>query len=437
MGGYKSLTMAQPTDPYITDPDLIAAFEAEPEKLVGEIDDPEIVDAFEAAPERLVGEIEDEGIAEQFQKVEQRDKTRATEAAVRSQLKTQGGVGLAGKQYDGVEGFKQSVNDKTSFTQYDNEANKAIAKYGGREQAKVELQREYDDYFNGDAAYRATNSNPGVNYNIIDAIEKQEQNFKTMGVTDPKEMDRLLADAAKENEWTEQDTDRVRKLSTGEIVINPARVFGDYEGMKAEIKRTATSEEDRAEGVARLDRMRAAMADSIDSANSVEGGAISSIIGWATDRDNYNEFASKLAGQGVTNKVDVIDRWSKQQKDRNWIFKLGDAVETGVTSGSIGIGKSAVGTAAGLTAVVGMDDTATALASNQQFLGDTVQSLGEASAERGSASGAYGVAQDLANTTTQMAPMFIGGWAAGGLNDHSVCTMTLARTPGRGGRPLA
>ena len=102
------------------------------------------------------------------------------------------------------------------------------------------------------------------------------------------------------------------------------------------------------------------------------------------------------------------------QKDRNWFFKLGDAVITGVQGGAVGIAGTVVDTTAGLTALVGADETAGAIGETGVMLRGTQESISQAAEQRG-LTGELGIAQDFANTVTQMAPMLIGGAAVQGV----------------------
>jgi hypothetical protein len=276
-------------------------------------------------------------------------------------------------------------------------------------------------------------------------LTKLKAEFDAAGV-DPKDRPRIIQDAARASAWTENDGDNIRQLSTGELAINPGRVFGQRDALIAEINASGSSDAEKKAAVVKLDAMRAAMADGL--ANDLHYGD-SRMFGIGEFRDFVEEKTAK--GQ-VGDTAALLDEWTAKQKDRNFAFKLNDSLWTGVAKGEIGIAKTAVGTAAGVAAMVGSADAKAAEAARQaraeaafngeklpplpaqddsgafglaKSLGETQSMLGEASASASKAeeqrgqSGVYGISSDLTSTVTQMLPMFVGGAAAQGLKGIS------------------
>jgi hypothetical protein len=213
-----------------------------------------------------------------------------------------------------------------------------------------------------------------------------------------EEANRIISDASKEYAWTEQDEDKLRSLSSGELVINPSRVFGDDKAaVEAEIAASSATPEQKQTALRRLEGMRSALADKMESDLYMSDSG-------------FKDFADKWEGD----KAGLMDAWVKQQKDRNWLFKSGDAVLTGVQGGAVGIAGTVTDTAAGISALVGAEDAAGAIGETGTMLRGTQESISQAAEQRG-LTGGYGIAQDFANTVTQMAPMLIGGAAVQGV----------------------
>ncbi|MFT4177534.1 MAG: strawberry notch C-terminal domain-containing protein [Luteolibacter sp.] len=221
----------------------------------------------------------------------------------------------------------------------------------------------------------------------------------------PEDRAALIQDTAKETAWTEKDADNVRTLSNGDVVINPGRVFGQRAELMKEIAALPVSDAQKLDAYRRLDAMREAMAEQVEMDTYFADGG-------------FQDFVKKKVEEGVTDKAAMLDEWSRQQKDRNWLFKGKDAIHTGIASGSIGIGKTVVGSAAGVSALVGADDVAKSLAGTQQFMGDAQGSYRQAGERRG-LTGGFGLTTDIFDTVTQMTPMFLGGYAAQGLKGIS------------------
>lgn len=212
------------------------------------------------------------------------------------------------------------------------------------------------------------------------------------------EAERVIQDAGKQYAWTEQDQDRVRQLSKGELVINPGRIFGqDKAAVEADIEAANATPDQKRVARDRLARMRQGVAESLESdLYSADSG--------------FKDFADKWEGD----KASLIDEWTKQQGDRNFIFKTGDAIMTGAKTGAIGVAGTVVDTAAGLSALVGADKMAGAIGETGQMIAGAGESVSQAGKQRG-LTGGYGIATDISNTVTQMAPMFAGGYVARGM----------------------
>lgn len=259
------------------------------------------------------------------------------------------------------------------------------------------------------------------------ALKDLKQSFIEAGITDPKEQRTVIEDAAKANAWTEKD--KVRTLSNGNIVFNPSKTFGDYEGMVKEIETKAKEPGQAKEAVQMLDAMRKESAEAIDSAlwsadnsNSLlaalprmtlRGGPI---LGAATAfLDGYRDFVKEENGKGNFDKVKILDEFSKKEENKFFMLKVNDALESGITGGAVGIYKTNVGVGTSIAGAVGADNVAEGLARQGQYAQGAIEDQGVSDQQRGLASGAYGLTNDLSNTVTQMAPMFIGGNVAGGL----------------------
>lgn len=239
-------------------------------------------------------------------------------------------------------------------------------------------------------------------------LAKLKDEMDAAGV-DPKDRARIIQDAARANAWTENDSDRVRTLSTGELAINPGRVFGERDAIVAQINGTSASQAEKDLAVKKLDSMRAGMADKL--ANDLYYGD-TRMFGIGEFRD----FMAEKAEQGADgDTLALLDEWATKQKDRGAVFKFNDALWSGVAKGEIGIAKTITGAAAGVDSMAGGGQD---LAATQAMLGDTIQSASEAEKIRGQ-TGAYAITSDLASTVSQMTPMFAGGKLAAGLNGIS------------------
>jgi hypothetical protein len=221
----------------------------------------------------------------------------------------------------------------------------------------------------------------------------------------PEDRTRIIQDAAKSQAWTDKDADNLRKLSTGDIVINPGRVFGQKDALIAEINASDTTPEAKAAAVQRLDAMRERMAGKLFTATVYSD-------------DDFKAFAGKQYKAGNQDQAAILDQWAAQQKARGWVFKATDAVTEGVKTGSVGIVKTITGAGAGLSALVGADGMAQSMGQAASDMGKLIESEKEAAKLRG-ITGGYGIASDLTDTVAQMAPMIAGGTIAGGLKGMS------------------
>lgn len=227
----------------------------------------------------------------------------------------------------------------------------------------------------------------------------------------PEDRPRLIQDAAKSTAWTEKDTDLIRKLSNGELVINPGVVFGQKEEVLKQIDASDASQESKDLAKIKLDQMRKRMAGPL-ATSLVYGGDKSFIEGIFGLQSDYEKFANEKLAKGETSREAILDEWAKQQKDRSGIFKAGDAVNEAIKTGSLGINKTLAGTAAGITALAGAD-SASSFAKDQQDFNTLIEQSNDASKLRGIVGG-YGLTKDAADSVVQMAPMFAGGVVAQG-----------------------
>jgi GNAT superfamily N-acetyltransferase len=402
----------------VTDPvelERVKADEADPiaaqmrDLGFSEVTDPEElkqVKADEADP--IAAQMRGLGFAEvtdptELEKVKVWDK-RANESEIREKLDSGRAIKRSGVEKGFLEKVKGFLNDAgeglSSIISNPENApteggvqdflNDTIGQKGGREKAR--------DYLTQKNTQRALG---GWASQAVKLLETQDAEFEAAGITDPKDRDRIFTDRVKEKEWTAEDKDTVRKLSTGEIRINPAHIFGRRDEVVAKIIKTADSKEDADEAIGKLDAMRS------------EAAATKAENLWYADKD-YQEVENRMEDAGVTDKAAILDAYSAQQRKRGNFAKFGDMLITAWGEAGTGIAKTAVGTAAGIAALVGDDATAAELGGTQRMLGEAVSSSQEASNIRG-LTGGFQVGKDLISSGGQMAPMLIGGWATGGL----------------------
>lgn len=337
---------------------------------------------------------------------------RAGEAEIRTKLFTRGATPLAGKDRNIVEKVKGNLNSGASE---ESQLSYMVGQAGGREKARERLkfligQASKSSPLTSGVGFGSGTPSPGQDASEkyrkqLALLEAQDAEFAKAGVNDPAERERLFADAVKENEWTASDADNVRQLSTGEVAINPARVYGQYERLVAEIKSTAGSPADAQEGIARLDALRTILAEQ------------KSMDAWYGDTD-FRKHATAMEEAGVEDKVQILDAYAAKMKDRNRLVKFGDALITGYAEGGASIYKTGIGGAAGIAALVGADGAAATLGTEQQLIAGAIADSSSGSDLRGQ-TGGYGLTKELSTTVTQMAPMFIGGAYAQGLKGMS------------------
>lgn len=406
----------------VTDPEEIARLTAPvvDEEGFEEVTDPEEVKRLTAPV--TVTATDEEGFEDITDPKEVQFYKRAGERDIREKLKTGGytsgmssvlggGEKLTGVKKGFLERTKDALNaagrdianefskpwsglEHTDPKKMEEEGrmrlNSVIGQEGSREKARKYLK---GDRF--DVGFDA------LDKNALALLDKQDAEFESMGITDPKERERYLKDTVKENMWTAEDKDTVRKLSTGEIRINPAHIFGRRDELVKEITKQADDETDAKEAISRMDAMRAEVAAT--KADNL----------WYADKD-YQAVETRMEEAGVTDKAAILDAYSEQQRKRGNFKKLGDMLISAWGEAGTGIAKTAVGTAAGLSALVGADETAASLGGTQRMLGEAVSGSQEASNIRG-LTGGFQVGKDLISSGLQMSPMLIGGWAAGGL----------------------
>jgi hypothetical protein len=299
----------------------------------------------------------------------------------------------------GVKSQQLAGAKSGGYAEFKNELNEMGAWITGNENIREKTAQRFR--LSGHNLDRAITMAEGDTKKSLTAMKEQ---FDKAGIN-PEERARIIKDAAMAQAWTEKDADNLRQLSTGDLVINPGRVFGQKDALIAEINASDTNPAAKKDAIARLDAMRKAMAETLENDTYYADSG-------------FAEFVQAKAEKGESDKVAMLDEWMAQQKNRNGIFKAVDAVKVGLQTGTIGIAKTAVGGAAGISALVGADGMAGSLGENAQFLGEASNQIGAAGKTRG-LTGGYGITTDLTNTVTQMAPMLVGGWAAGGLKGAS------------------
>lgn len=255
-------------------------------------------------------------------------------------------------------------------------------------------------------------------------LRKMKDAMDKAGI-DPKDRPRIIKDTAKMTAWTQNATDNIRKLDAGDLVMNPGRVFGQKDALIAEINASDATPEQKQSALKRLDAMRKVMAEkthaTILAGEKAKNETIGGMQGQAKDlkgeslfKQGYEKHVAEKAKEGITDKVALIDSYMAEKDSRWMISKLDDAITTGIASGAVGIGKTFIGTGAGLSALVGLKGIAASIGMKQQAMGVTASQIDEAGKMRG-LTGGYGIATNLANTVTQMAPMIVGGLAAQGV----------------------
>ncbi|MEY3895197.1 MAG: hypothetical protein RLZZ214_716, partial [Verrucomicrobiota bacterium] len=263
-----------------------------------------------------------------------------------------------------------------------------------------------------------------------ESLTKMKAAMDAAGIA-PEDRADAIQDAAKIHAWTENDTDNIRQLKAGDIVINPGRVFGQKDAIIAEINASKSSPAQKKAAVARLDAMRKAMAEQTHEAivkgeqltDKVLGGIPQFTEKWTSAdqkfKTDYDVHVAAKAKEGITDKAELIDSYMAEKDSRWMLTKLYDALGTGIASGAVGIGKTGVGIAASAFSIADMatgygSGPAASLGQKQVSMQGDISAMDAAGKTRG-LTGGYVIASDLANTVTQMAPMFIGGAAAQGL----------------------
>lgn len=314
---------------------------------------------------------------------------------------------MAGKTTGTYEAIRGELNDWTdsaagaaeALYQSEGDIDKAIAINNKR-------QQEETDKFNSSLSMDPLNpfgigmSTAAAATKFSPETTKRLETLKTVMQDLPQaEQKRIMKDAALSSAWTGDTKDRVRKLSTGELVINPQTAFGDKQGLIDEINKSDTTSANKELALIKLDDMRQRMSGKLYRAA-------------AYGNELFNGFqgvVDPLLKEGVS-REDALDVWANKQGDRWKITKVGDALAEGIREGTIGISKTIVGTGAGIASLWGGGQT---LAEWQQGIQES-QDRSEAASQQRGIKGGYSVAKDFANSMTQMAPMFLGAAATGG-----------------------
>ena len=235
----------------------------------------------------------------------------------------------------------------------------------------------------------------------VDKLVALGETLDAAGIPD-EERPTLIKDVALSNAWTSESKDRLRKLSTGELAINPGSVFGDKQGLIDEINKSDTSQASKELALEKLDRMRENMSGKLFKAAVYSDTSFEKALHIDS---GFEKFAGAAMKEG-TSKPEILDEWSKQQKDRGWVYKFGDAIKEGTQTGAAGIGKTLAGTGAGVASLWGGGEE---LAARQQELQQGIEMSGQAADLRGLNEKGLGVTRELTGTVTQMAPMMAGG----------------------------
>lgn len=314
---------------------------------------------------------------------------------------------MAGKTTGTYEAIRGELNDWTdsaagaaeALYQSEGDIDKAIAINNKR-------QQEETDKFNSSLSMDPLNpfgigmSTAAAATKFSPETTKRLETLKTVMQDLPQaEQKRIMKDAALSSAWTGDTKDRIRKLSTGELVINPQTAFGDKQGLIDEINTSDTAPANKELALMKLDDMRQRMSGKLYQAA-------------AYGNELFNGFqgvVDPLLKEGVS-REDALDVWANKQGDRWKITKVGDALAEGIREGTIGISKTIVGTGAGIASLWGGGQT---LAEWQQGIQES-QDRSEAASQQRGIKGGYSVTKDFFNSMTQMAPMFLGAAATGG-----------------------
>lgn len=343
---------------------------------------------------------------------------RQLEAGYRDLVSKFLGTGTTAQSISQVEpsGYEELKGGLNQMTDSKDALAIALKESGGDIDKAIEIANKTQSAASQQASYDTMGDNPfGMLAGVeaakfapaADQLTKLRDELDAAGVP-AADRPRIIQDAARANAWTEKDTDNIRKLSTGEIAINPGRLFGQKDALVAEINATDTDPADKAEALSRLDALRAASAEKLS--NDLYYG--DTRLPGATE---FRDFLKEKEAKGQAGDLPaVLDEWSAQQKDRNVAFKFIDSIVSGVSKGGLGIEKTVVGGLAGVAAATGLPGAET-LAGTQQLLSDTRESASQAEKFRG----ADGITNDIFDTVTQMAPMFAGGAYAKGLTGLS------------------
>lgn len=426
-------------DSYITDPDILAQLDA-PEESNGYVTDPDLLKQLDIK-EKGDGYVSDPSILNQLDAPEPEaprpgvaDLRRSDEREIAASQKpvptydpnAQSSYRHLVSKYLGTSTTAQEMsgNDPSTYQKIKGGLNElsntadavaqALKDSGGDIDKAIELagQRQKSSSQRLDAT--AAFGSPFAT--AFAAMESSKQSPAAERLTELKDElnaakvpsdqhSRVIADAAKAHAWTENDSDNLRKLSTGELALNPGRVFGDKDKLVAEINASDTSPKDKADALKNLDARRVASAEKL--ANDLYYG--DTRLPGATEFRDF-QAAEETAGRGGDTSA-LLDKWITQQQNRGVGWQMIDGLMAGVAKGELGIAKTVVGGLAGAAALTGAPGAET-LATGQQTLSATLEDVSKAEKLRG----ANGITNDLADTITQMAPMFAGGLYAEGLS---------------------
>lgn len=370
---------------------------------------------------------EDQAMARQ---ILERDGANQSHAARMKQVTDAGGGGTAMKSLSGVKsGFFESLKDAFNNpipTNTSERIGDALARADGDIPKAIGIikstppRMRSSDFTDAESPFALIASPDEEDLAQAAAgLQGLKDQFDKEGLT-PEQQRAVVSDAAKAGNWTEDDTDLVRQLSTGELRINPGFLFGDKQRIIDAINGSGTDDIDKQIALLNLDSARERM----------QGRLFRDTL---TNDSGFQNFAnSRWKVGGENDKAAILDAWAAQQKNRAWVFRAGDAVLERVKYATVGLDKTLVGTGAGLLGLagagadlVGMDRTKRLALRGAGYLGGVdndmagyLQGQKEAAVFRGQ-TGGFAFTSEVVSAVGQALPMLAGGEIAAGLKGVS------------------
>lgn len=240
--------------------------------------------------------------------------------------------------------------------------------------------------------------------------------FGEKGITDGAEMMKVMRDAAKENTWAAGDETKVRQLSDGRLVFNPASIAErDANAVLGSIDAQNASDEQKSQ-----------LKENYEFARDHFAADLHVRIMERGDPD-YIAHVKKMSASGEDDPSKLVYSWDKMSP--GWWKKNGDLVadigaqtwRSIANTGNTTLAEGAFG-ASEATGAMGMDgaskwlkEVATGSIAAMQERGshtDYDEALAAARGERGAV---MGVAKDFSVTAGAMIPMAVGGIGGGAL----------------------